>query len=153
MIFIQEGFATGEVVKTTAPETDAVIELGGEDAKIIFFTGGLEERMNGSCAGGTGAFIDQMATLLDVTPEQLDTLALASTKRYTIASRCGVLAKSDIHPQRIRVRARRILRLIFKAGGGQTITGLRRGAKSREKSYLMGCPLYSSRASAGIVAP
>ena len=96
--FIQEVFATGEVVERTAPDTDVVIELGGEDAKIIFFTGGLEERMNGSCAGGTGAFIDQMATLMGVTPEELDTLALASGKVYSIASRCGVFAKSDIQP-------------------------------------------------------
>lgn len=141
--FIQEVFATGEVVKTTAPETDAVIELGGEDAKIIFFTGGLEERMNGSCAGGTGAFIDQMATLLDVTPEQLDTLALASTKRYTIASRCGVFAKSDIQPLLNQgARKEDIAASIFKAVVDQTITGLAQGRKITGKVLFLGGPLY-----------
>jgi predicted CoA-substrate-specific enzyme activase len=141
--FIQEVFATGEVVKTTAPDTDAVIELGGEDAKIIFFTGGLEERMNGSCAGGTGAFIDQMATLLDVTPEQLDTLALASTKRYTIASRCGVFAKSDIQPLLNQgARKEDIAASIFKAVVDQTITGLAQGRKITGKVLFLGGPLY-----------
>ena len=72
--FVQEVFATAQVVKLREPDTSCVIELGGEDAKIIFFKGGIDERMNGSCAGGTGAFIDQMATLLNVTVEQLDQL-------------------------------------------------------------------------------
>ena len=85
------------------PGTDAVIELGGEDAKILFLTdgnnaSGLEVRMNGSCAGGTGAFIDQMATLLNITPDALNTLSKEHEKIYTIASRCGVFAKSDIQP-------------------------------------------------------
>ena len=93
--FVQEVFASGEAVKRWYPGTDAVIELGGEDAKIIFITGGLEERMNGTCAGGTGAFIDQMATLLAVTPEGLDQLSLQYQKIYPIASRCGVFAKSE----------------------------------------------------------
>ena len=141
--FIQEVFATGEMIKTTAPDTDAVIELGGEDAKIIFFTGGLEERMNGSCAGGTGAFIDQMATLLDVTTEQLDTLALASTKRYTIASRCGVFAKSDIQPLLNQgARKEDIAASIFKAVVDQTITGLAQGRKIAGKVLFLGGPLY-----------
>ena len=80
------------------PKADVVIELGGEDAKIVFLTGQLEERMNGSCAGGTGAFIDQMAVLLDVQPNELDALSLKAERIYTIASRCGVFAKSDIQP-------------------------------------------------------
>lgn len=141
--FIQEVFATGEVVKRTAPDTDAVIELGGEDAKIIFFTGGLEERMNGSCAGGTGAFIDQMATLLCVTPEELDTLALASQKIYSIASRCGVFAKSDIQPLLNQgARKEDIAASIFKAVVDQTITGLAQGRKITGRVLFLGGPLY-----------
>ena len=96
--FVQEVFATAETVKKYSPDTSVVIELGGEDAKIIFFKGGLDERMNGSCAGGTGAFIDQMATLLDITPDELDELSTKSTRLYPIASRCGVFAKTDIQP-------------------------------------------------------
>lgn len=145
--FIQEVFATGEVVKKTAPDTDAVIELGGEDAKIIFFTGGLEERMNGSCAGGTGAFIDQMATLLNVSSQELDTLALASTKRYTIASRCGVFAKSDIQPLLNQgTRKEDIAAAIFKAVVDQTITGLAQGRKITGKVLFLGGPLYFFKA-------
>ena len=74
--FVQEVFATGELIKELSPDTSAVIELGGEDAKIIFFDGGTDERMNGTCAGGTGAFIDQMATLLDLTDDEMDRLSL-----------------------------------------------------------------------------
>ena len=96
--FVQEVFATGEVIKKLEPDTSAVIELGGEDAKIIFFEGGTDERMNGSCAGGTGSFIDQMATLLDISVDEMDELALGAKKTYPIASRCGVFAKSDIQP-------------------------------------------------------
>lgn len=145
--FIQEVFATGEVVKTFAPDTDAVIELGGEDAKIIFFTGGLEERMNGSCAGGTGAFIDQMATLLNVTPEQLDTLALGSEKLYSIASRCGVFAKSDIQPLLNQgARHEDIAASIFKAVVDQTITGLAQGRKIAGKVLFLGGPLHYFKA-------
>ena len=96
--FVQEVFATAGAVERFIPDTDAVVELGGEDAKIIFLTGGLEERMNGSCAGGTGAFIDQMATLLGITADELDELSLRHEKLYAIASRCGVFAKSDIQP-------------------------------------------------------
>lgn len=87
--FIQEVFATGKAVQMFDPNIDVVIELGGEDAKILFLTDGVEERMNGTCAGGTGAFIDQMATLLNVTPEDLDVLASKAEKIYPIASRCG----------------------------------------------------------------
>ena len=96
--FVQEVFATRKAVGVHVPQADVVIELGGEDAKIVFLTGQLEERMNGSCAGGTGAFIDQMAVLLDVTPSELDELAQGAERIYTIASRCGVFAKSDIQP-------------------------------------------------------
>ncbi|CUP93339.1 acyl-CoA dehydratase activase [Anaerotruncus colihominis] len=145
--FIQEVFATGEVIKAYAPDTDCVIELGGEDAKIIFFTGGLEERMNGSCAGGTGAFIDQMATLLDVTPAELDTLALGSEKLYTIASRCGVFAKSDIQPLLNQgARKEDIAASIFKAVVDQTITGLAQGRRITGKVLFLGGPLYFFKA-------
>ena len=145
--FVQEVFATGEVIKTFEPDTDTVIELGGEDAKIIFFTGGLEERMNGSCAGGTGAFIDQMATLLDVTPEELDTLALASEKVYTIASRCGVFAKSDIQPLLNQgARHEDIAASIFKAVVDQPITGLAQGRRITGKVVFLGGPLYFFKA-------
>lgn len=96
---MQEVYATRVSVDRIIPGTDVVIELGGEDAKILFLSGGsIEVRMNGSCAGGTGAFIDQMATLLGITPEELDALAEKHQKIYTIASRCGVFAKSDIQP-------------------------------------------------------
>ena len=94
--FVQEVHAAFLAVKQKQPDADAVIELGGEDAKIIFLTGGVEQRMNGSCAGGTGAFIDQMATLLGITSDELDELSLHAQKVYPIASRCGVFAKSDI---------------------------------------------------------
>lgn len=141
--FIQEVFATGEVISVAAPDTDVVIELGGEDAKIIFFSGGLEERMNGSCAGGTGAFIDQMATLLDVTPEQLDTLALASQRLYPIASRCGVFAKSDIQPLLNQgAQKEDIAASIFKAVVDQTITGLAQGRRIVGKVLFLGGPLF-----------
>ena len=80
------------------PDTDVVIELGGEDAKILFLGRHFDARMNDSCAGGTGAFIDQMASLLNVPAEELDKLAANAKTRYTIASRCGVFAKSDIQP-------------------------------------------------------
>ena len=96
--FQQEVFVVGELVRAMEPDTRVVVELGGEDAKIIFFDGGMDERMNGSCAGGTGAFIDQMATLLDVDVAELDRLSLQSTRIYPIASRCGVFAKTDIQP-------------------------------------------------------
>ena len=96
--FVQEVFATRVAANRLAPGTDVIIELGGEDAKILFLTNGLEVRMNGSCAGVTGAFIDQMATLLQLPPSEMNDLAAHQTKIYSIASRCGVFAKSDIQP-------------------------------------------------------
>ena len=96
--FVQEVFSTRVAVKRFVPATDCVIELGGEDAKILFLTNGTEVRMNGSCAGGTGAFIDQMAVLLDTDLASLDKLSLQATHIYPIASRCGVFAKTDIQP-------------------------------------------------------
>ena len=96
--FVQEVFSTRVAVKRFVPETDCVIELGGEDAKILFLTGGTEVRMNGSCAGGTGAFIDQMATLLKMSADEMNQAAEGAQRTYTIASRCGVFAKSDVQP-------------------------------------------------------
>lgn len=91
--FVQEVYATRIAANRYMPGTDVVIELGGEDAKILFLTNGTEVRMNGSCAGGTGAFIDQMATLLHMTPAEMNEAAKTAQKTYTIASRCGVFAK------------------------------------------------------------
>ena len=91
--FVQEVQSAFGAIRRFYPQADAAVELGGEDAKIIFITGGTEQRMNGSCAGGTGAFIDQMATLLNVSVGELDELALKAERVYPIASRCGVFAK------------------------------------------------------------
>jgi predicted CoA-substrate-specific enzyme activase len=140
--FVQEVFATAGAVDKYLPGTDAVIELGGEDAKIIFFTGGLEERMNGSCAGGTGAFIDQMATLLGVTVGELDDLASKHEKIYSIASRCGVFAKSDIQPLLNQgAQKEDIAASIFQAVVEQTIAGLAQGRKIEGKVAFLGGPL------------
>lgn len=141
--FVQEVFATGEVVKTVAPETSVVIELGGEDAKVIFFEGGTDERMNGSCAGGTGAFIDQMATLLNVTPDELDELSLKSERIYPIASRCGVFAKTDIQPLLNQgARKEDIAASIYQAVVNQTIAGLAQGRRIGGTVMFLGGPLY-----------
>ena len=143
MPFVQEVFATGEVVKQLEPDTSAVIELGGEDAKILFFDGGVEERMNGSCAGGTGAFIDQMATLLNVTTDELDELSLQHTRIYPIASRCGVFAKTDIQPLLNQgARKEDLAASIFQAVVNQTITGLAQGRPIEGKVVFLGGPLY-----------
>ncbi len=141
--FIQEVFATGEAIKEVAPDTDVVIELGGEDAKIIFFSGGLDERMNGSCAGGTGAFIDQMATLLNVTMDELDELSLKADRIYPIASRCGVFAKTDIQPLMNQgARIEDIAASIYRAVVNQTIGGLAQGRKIEGKVMFLGGPLF-----------
>ncbi len=141
--FVQEVYAEGEVVKRIEPDTSCVIELGGEDAKIIFFEGGTDERMNGSCAGGTGAFIDQMATLLDVTPEELDRLSLNYTRYYPIASRCGVFAKTDIQPLLNQGASKEDIAIsIYQAVVNQTIAGLAQGRKISGKVLFLGGPLY-----------
>jgi len=140
--FVQEVFATAAAVNTYIPDTDAVIELGGEDAKIIFFGGTLEERMNGSCAGGTGSFIDQMATLLDVSALELNELALRHEKIYPIASRCGVFAKSDIQPLLNQGgRKEDIAASIFQAVVDQTVGGLTQGRELTGKIVFLGGPL------------
>ena len=140
--FVQEVYATAAIVRKRIPDADAVIELGGEDAKIIFFGGSLEERMNGTCAGGTGAFIDQMATLLNVTVPELDELSLRHEKIYPIASRCGVFAKSDIQPI-LNQGGRRedIAASIFQAVVDQTVSGLTQGRELTGKLVFLGGPL------------
>jgi predicted CoA-substrate-specific enzyme activase len=140
--FVQEVYATAAAVREYIPDTDAVIELGGEDAKIIFFGGSLEERMNGSCAGGTGAFIDQMATLLNVSVTELDELSLHYEKIYPIASRCGVFAKSDIQPILNQGgRKEDIAASIFQAVVDQTVAGLTQGRELKGKIVFLGGPL------------
>ena len=141
--FVQEVYATAAAVNTYIPNTDAVIELGGEDAKIIFFGGALEERMNGSCAGGTGAFIDQMATLMNVTVDKLDELSLKHEKIYPIASRCGVFAKSDIQPILNQGgRKEDVAASIFQAVVDQTVAGLTQGRELKGKIVFLGGPLH-----------
>ena len=141
--FVQEVYSTAECVRCLEPDTDAVIELGGEDAKIIFFTGGLDERMNGSCAGGTGAFIDQMATLLNLSNTEMDELSLTHQQLYPIASRCGVFAKTDIQPL-INQGATKadIAASIYQAVVNQTVGGLAQGRKIEGKVMFLGGPLY-----------
>ena len=141
--FVQEVYATAAAVNTYIPDTDAVIELGGEDAKIIFFGGALEERMNGSCAGGTGAFIDQMATLMNVSVNELDSLSLKHEKIYPIASRCGVFAKSDIQPILNQGgRKEDVAASIFQAVVDQTVAGLTQGRELKGKIVFLGGPLH-----------
>ena len=141
--FIQEVYATRISVSRLLPGTDAVIELGGEDAKILFFTNGVEVRMNGSCAGGTGAFIDQMASLLGVDPLEMNELAKSHEKIYSIASRCGVFAKSDIQPLLNQgARKNDIAASIFTAVVNQTVAGLSQGRKIEGNVVYLGGPLY-----------
>ncbi|HJJ47830.1 MAG TPA: acyl-CoA dehydratase activase [Methanocorpusculum sp.] len=145
--FIQEVFATAKSVRTYIPACDSVIELGGEDAKIIFFRGSLEERMNGTCAGGTGAFIDQMATLLNVSVDELDRLAMNYEKIYPIASRCGVFAKTDIQPILNQGgRKEDVAASIFQAVVDQTIAGLTQGRALGDTIVFLGGPLYYYKA-------
>ena len=140
--FVQEVYATRVAANTFIPGTDVVIELGGEDAKILFLSGGLEVRMNGTCAGGTGAFIDQMATLLNVPLEDMDELAKQYEKTYTIASRCGVFAKTDIQPL-LNQGARKadIAESIFYAVVSQTVAGLAQGREIEGQVVYLGGPL------------
>ena len=144
--FVQEVFATRVAANRLAPGTDCIIELGGEDAKILFLTGGMEVRMNGSCAGGTGAFIDQMATLLKMSADEMDAAAQRAEKTYTIASRCGVFAKSDIQPLINQgARAEDISASIYQAVVNQTIAGLAQGRPIHGNVLYLGGPLTFSR--------
>ncbi len=140
--FVQEVYATRTAVKKYLPDADVVIELGGEDAKILFLSGAMEVRMNGSCAGGTGAFIDQMATLLNVTPSELNDLAATSQRSYGIASRCGVFAKSDIQALLNQGAQKNDVALsILNAVVSQTIAGLAQGREITGKVVYLGGPL------------
>ncbi len=141
--FVQEVFATAFLVREEKMDIDVVIELGGEDAKIIFLTGGLEERMNSTCAGGTGAFIDQMAALMNISAKELDEMSLQHTSLYSIASRCGVFAKSDIQPLLNQGASKEdISASIFQAVVDQTIVGLAQGRKIEGRVMFLGGPLF-----------
>ena len=141
--FVQEVQAAFTAIRKYYPDADAAVELGGEDAKIIFITGGTEQRMNGSCAGGTGAFIDQMATLLNISVGEMDELSLQAEKVYPIASRCGVFAKSDIQPLLNQgARKEDISASIFQAVVDQTVSGLAQGRRIKGKVLFLGGPLY-----------
>lgn len=142
--FVQEVFSVATALKAHAPHTDVAIELGGEDAKIIYFeNGNVEERMNGICAGGTGAFIDQMASLLKTDAAGLDQLAASYKNLYQIAARCGVFAKTDIQPLINEGAAREDLAAsIFQAVVGQTIGGLACGKPIRGNVAFLGGPLH-----------
>lgn len=141
--FIQEVIACTKTVEEVIPETDVAIELGGEDAKITFFDGAMEQRMNGSCAGGTGAFIDQMATLLKTDANGVNELAKNYHTIYPIASRCGVFAKTDVQPLINEGAAKEdIAASIFQAVVNQTIAGLASGRKIKGKIAFLGGPLY-----------
>ena len=142
--FIQEVVAVATALEETAPQTDVAIELGGEDAKIIYFEGGnVEQRMNGICAGGTGSFIDQMASLLQTDATGLNEYAKNYHSLYTIAARCGVFAKSDIQPL-INDGATKedLAASIFQAVVNQTISGLACGKPIRGHVAFLGGPLH-----------
>ena len=140
--FIQEVIACKSAVEKLIPTTDVVIELGGEDAKIIYFDKFIEQRMNGTCAGGTGAFLDQMATLLNTDTNGLNELSKTHTTIYPIASRCGVFAKTDIQPL-LNEGARKedIAASIFQAVVNQTISGLAQGRSIKGNIAFLGGPL------------
>ena len=140
--FIQEVIACKSAVEKLIPQTDVVIELGGEDAKIIYFDKFIEQRMNGTCAGGTGAFLDQMASLLNTDTEGLNNLSKTYETIYPIASRCGVFAKTDIQPL-LNEGARKedIAASIFQAVVNQTISGLAQGRPIKGKVAFLGGPL------------
>ena len=142
--FVQEVIAVSTSLKTLAPKTDVAIELGGEDAKIIYFEdGNVEQRMNGICAGGTGSFIDQMASLLQTDASGLNKYAKNYNSLYTIAARCGVFAKSDIQPLINEGATKEDLAAsIFQAVVNQTISGLACGKPIRGHVAFLGGPLH-----------
>ncbi len=141
--FVQEVVAVASALQAEAPQTDVAIELGGEDAKIIYFTGGIDQRMNGICAGGTGSFIDQMAALLQTDAAGLNTYAKDYKAIYPIAARCGVFAKSDIQPLINEGATREDLAAsIFQAVVNQTISGLACGKPIRGNVAFLGGPLH-----------
>ena len=141
--FVQEVIANKTAIKTFMPKTDVVIELGGEDAKILYLSGGLEQRMNGTCAGGTGSFIDQMSILLKTDADGLNKLAEKHSIIYPIAARCGVFAKSDVQPLLNEGAAREdIAASILQAVVTQTISGLAQGRPIKGNIVFLGGPLH-----------
>ena len=141
--FVQEVVSVATALKDFAPQTDVAIELGGEDAKIIYFTGGIDQRMNGICAGGTGSFIDQMASLLKTDASGLNEYAKNYKAIYPIAARCGVFAKSDIQPLINEGATKEDLSAsIFQAVVNQTISGLACGKPIRGNVAFLGGPLH-----------
>ncbi|MDP4144300.1 MAG: acyl-CoA dehydratase activase-related protein [Bacillota bacterium] len=141
--FIQEVIACTSTIEEFISETDVAIELGGEDAKITYFDGNIDQRMNGTCAGGTGAFIDQMASLLKTDAQGLNDLAKKHTTIYPIAARCGVFAKTDVQPLLNEGAAKEdIAASIFQAVVNQTISGLACGKPIRGNVAFLGGPLY-----------
>lgn len=140
--FIQEVIAGTKAVRTYHPQSDVIIELGGEDAKITYLTGGNEHRMNGNCAGGTGAFIDQMATLLHTDASGLNALAEKSDTLYPIAARCGVFAKTDVQALlNDGASKENVAASVFQSIVLQTITGLACGRPIRGTVCFLGGPL------------
>lgn len=141
--FVQEVIANKTAIKAFLPETDVVIELGGEDAKILYLSGGLEQRMNGTCAGGTGSFIDQMSILLKTDADGLNSLAENHKIIYPIAARCGVFAKSDVQPLLNEGAAKEdIAASILQAVVTQTISGLAQGRPIKGNIVFLGGPLH-----------
>ena len=142
--FVQEVVAVSTALQDYAPQTDVAIELGGEDAKIIYFEGGnIEQRMNGVCAGGTGSFIDQMASLLQTDASGLNEYAKNYKALYSIAARCGVFAKTDIQPLINEGASKEDLAAsIFQAVVNQTISGLACGKPIRGHVAFLGGPLH-----------
>ncbi len=141
--FIQEVVSVATALKSVAPQTDVAIELGGEDAKIIYFDRGIEERMNGVCAGGTGSFIDQMAALLQTDAAGLNEAARDYKQIYSIAARCGVFAKTDIQPLiNEGATTSDLAASIFQAVVNQTISGLACGKPIRGNVAFLGGPLH-----------
>ena len=140
--FVQEVIACTEAVEFHIPSTDVVIELGGEDAKVIYFQGGIEQRMNAACAGGTGAFIDQISSLMQTDAGGLNELAKGHEKIYPIASRCGVFAKTDVQPLLNEgVRKEDIAASVFQSVVNQTVSGLACGRPIRGSVAFLGGPL------------
>ncbi|WP_428588861.1 acyl-CoA dehydratase activase-related protein [Sphaerochaeta sp.] len=140
--FVQEVYATRLAVNQFLPSSDVVIELGGEDAKILFLGTHMEVRMNGTCAGGTGSFIDQMASLLSVDQAELDQLAMQAKQSYSIASRCGVFAKSDVQPLLNQGADKADISLsILQSVVNQTIAGLAQGRPITGQVVYLGGPL------------
>ncbi|MDD3894208.1 MAG: acyl-CoA dehydratase activase, partial [Syntrophomonadaceae bacterium] len=141
--FVQEVIACTNAIKVFIPDTEVAVELGGEDAKITYLGEAMEQRMNGTCAGGTGAFIDQMASLLQTDAHGLNELAKNYRNIYPIASRCGVFAKSDIQPLLNEGAAKEDIAVsVLQAVVNQTISGLAQGRPIRGNVAFLGGPLY-----------